>query len=63
MFLWLFLEIQNVGMEIRGILFNKIFEKEFIFNRAVGVNSFTEAKLFHRVFAEHLCQCQRLSIS
>ena len=50
-------------MEIRGILFNKIFEKEFIFNRAVGVNSFTEAKLFHRVFAEHLCQCQRLSIS
>ena len=54
-------------MEIRGILpnnfFNKIFEKEFIFNRAVGVNSFTEAKLFHRVFAEHLSQYQRLSIS
>ena len=54
-------------MEIRGIFpnnfFNKIFEKEFIFNRAVGVTSFTEAKLFHRVFAEHLCQYQRLSIS
>ena len=32
------LEIQKVGMEIRGILpnnfFYKIFEKEFIFNRA-----------------------------
>ena len=26
-------------------------------------NSFTEAKLFHRVFADHLCQYQRLSIS
>ena len=25
-------------------------------------NSFTKAKLFHRVFAEHLCQYQRLSI-
>ena len=47
---------------MRGVLANKfvykIFE-EFIFSGAC----FTKAKLFHRAFAEHLCQYQRLSIS
>ena len=49
-------------MKIRGALPNnfvyKLFEKELIFSRAC----FTETKLFHIVFAEHLFDIKDLSL-